>query len=230
MAQQHVRSKSGVDSRLTEEALLKEPRVGAVIGRLVRLGVKRDQILRLVLSIPGASKESVPLVEGMELRRLRELPDRIKNLSGTIKRVNESPFLTPQRLRELASHAGYPRPLIGIATPEQAETTSTCFLAIPNLLHLYAEHLRVWLDCFHPRRLNRKGIRRNYSQMQYMLTLRLLRVVRDATGKPRYSEVATLLDAAYRVGGEPKVIDAEDLNKLEQNAPLELRLNVRFWA
>jgi hypothetical protein len=228
MTQRRSRSKSAVDRRLTEEALLKEPRVEEAIGKLVRWGVKRDQVLRLVLSIPGASKEAVPLVEGMELRRLRELPDRIKGLSGTIKRVNDSPFLTPERLRELATPHGYPKPLIGTATPEQAETTSTCFLAIPNLLQLYAEHLREWLDHFYPTERGRRGISRDYFRMQRLLTLRLLTVVRDATMKPRYSEVATLLDAAYRVGGGPAGIDAEGLRKLEQHAPLELRMIVRF--
>lgn len=224
------RPKSDVDSRLTEEALLKKIGVEEAIGKLVRWGVKRDQVLRLVLSIPDASKTPVPLVEGMETRRLRELPDRIEVLSGTIKRINESPFLTPERLRDIASPAGSPKPLIGTKTPEQAETTSNCFLAIPGLLDLYAEHLRERLDHFYPTTRGRRGISRDYFRMQRLLTLRLLRIVRDATGKPRYSEIATLLEAAYRVGGEPTVIDAESLKKLEKNAPLELRMIVRFLA
>jgi len=215
-----------VKGRLTEQSLIKEPRVKEAIDDLISRGTRSDQLMQLVLMIPGASKKAEPLAAGITERRLRALPDRINELSLEIERINQSPFLTPRRMHDyFASHpAGYSE----LRSAGVLETAANYFPAIPGLLRLYAKHLHAALDCFHPKGRGRKVTPRDYFRMQRLLTLRLLRVVRDATGKPRYSEVATLLEAAYRISGEYKIIGAEDLKKLEKNADPALRLIVSF--
>lgn len=229
MTKKPSKSKSVVDSRLTEAALLNEPGVKEAIQKLARRGASRDELLLLARSIPGANKEAEQLVAGINERRLRALPDRINELSREIERTNESPFLNPGRKGNyLASNRAAYSELGSVRASEWVEADANDFLAIPGLLRRYAGYLRMALDCFHPKGRGCSVTPRNYFRMQRLLTLRLLRVVRDTTGKPRYSDVATLLEAAYRISGEYKVIGAEDLKKLEKNADPDLRLIVRF--
>jgi hypothetical protein len=232
MTHRNSGSKSPVHSRLTEEAVLRKPGVKAAIDKLTKLGARRDQLMPLVLTIPGASAKVEPLVATITERRLRELPDRIKELSEEIKRINGSQFLTPRRLQDhLGSHPDdYPELLSRATSPEWAEIFSSSFLLIPDLLNLYAEYLRVSRGIYYPKKRGRKGIPRSLFRLQRLLILRLLRLVRDSTGGPHHSEVATILQAAYQISGKTKNLDADILSKLEQNAGPELRLIVHFLA
>jgi hypothetical protein len=194
--------------------------------KLIRRGVPRDVLLSLVGSIPGASNKKLELVDGIKERTLRKLPDQIDALADKIKKVNESPWLASDGLRRLA-HSVHPHespaPRDSPTTRESAEGMAKYFFMIPGGLHLYAEHLRAWLNRYHP--VGSHGTDR--IQMQTLLTIKLLILVRDSTGRPRYEEVATLLDAAYRARRKPRTIDAEHLRHLEKNNP-RLHLIARF--
>jgi hypothetical protein len=194
--------------------------------KLIRRGVPRDVLLYLVASIPGASDKKLELVRGIEERTLRKLPDQIDGLADNIKKVNESPWLASDGLRRLAlsvhPHKS-PDSSNSTATTESGELFAKIFSKIPRGLHLYAEHLRAWLNRYHP--VGSYGTDR--IRMRTMLTILLLRVVRDSTGQPHYEEVAELLNAACTATGSTATIDAQNLQKLEKNNP-RLSLMARF--
>ena len=191
------------------------------VKKLIHRGVPKDPLLLLARMIPDTSNQRLELVPGIEERTLRRLPDRVKALADTIQRVNESPWLANDGLRRLAL-ATKPRNSL----PEASRTKTAeelIFAGIPRALRSYATHLRAWINSDHP--VGSYGKER--IRMQTLLTLKLLNLVRDSTGRPHYSEVATLLEAAYSASGKPKTIPADDLGKLERNNPT-LRLIARF--
>jgi len=191
--------------------------------KLIQRGVPRDVLSSLVRNISRASNNKLELVHGIAERTLRKLPDQINALADKIEKVNQSPWLASDGLYRLALSVHPHESPHSTATSESAEGTTKYFFMIPAGLNLYAEHLRAWLNRYHP--VGRHGTER--IRMQTLLTIRLLMLVRDSTGLPRYEQIASLLDAAYRASGKPKTIDAEHLRKLEKNNP-RLRLIAHF--
>jgi len=103
MAQKRIASKSPNDQNVTETALLEDDLAREAFEELTaRRGVDKQKLLSLLLTIPFASEKPLRLVDGIEDRRVRELPDRIRNWADTIEKVNESPWLGPDFL---ARHA-----------------------------------------------------------------------------------------------------------------------------
>ena len=70
-------------------------------------------------------------VAGIEERTLRRLPDQIKALADKIQRVNESPYLNPNRVRDVASQSSHPeklpKPIDAAATDEYADLAKSFF-------------------------------------------------------------------------------------------------------
>ena len=209
---------------------LKSPKGSAekeAVERLIQWGVPEHELRWLASIIPGTSNEKLELVPAIEERTLRKLPDQINALADKIKKVNESPWLASDSLRRLALSVKHPHkspePSNSTATGDSVELTTMIFSKIPRGLRLYAEHLRAWLNYYHPV----GSYRKERLRMQNLLTIKLLVLVRESTGRPHYEEVATLLDAAYRACCKPKTIDAEHLRQLEKNNP-RLHLLARF--
>ncbi len=225
MVQKQTGSKSP-DRIVTEKLLLKDGLAREAFEELTtRRGVSKEKLLSLLFAIPSASKKPLRLVDGMEDRRVRDLPARIRNWADMIERVNASPWLSPDFLPDHAASNRnpeiYPKPLNSILTPEWAEPTAKLFHSMPRTLRLYADTLQARLKFFHPagRRRNDIGYPRKRCGLQKWLTLKLLRLVRDAAQGPRYKEVATMLSRAYEVAGKARTIGEDDLAKLETNNP-----------
>ncbi len=206
---------------LTEETLLDGELERAAFEKLTQLGVPRERLLSLVLWIPHASSKKEPLVAGMDERTLRALPDRIVSLAGDIEKVNKSTSLDlgflPKLAKEVRTPAGLPAPLDSIVS-RSSEETAYYFSTIANVLRFYAGYLRARLEYFHPKGLRRRKMGRPLPvPPRTWSILDLLELVRTSTQKARYREIATLLDAAFRVIGEPITIDVEYLKKLKTN-------------
>jgi hypothetical protein len=205
----------------------KNPVEQEAVDKLIRLGVPGDVLLSLAAIIPGTSNKKLELVPGIEERALRKLPDQIKALADKIEKVNQSPWLASDGLRSLALSVKHPHESPdspnSTETRDSAQPAAMIFSKIPRSLRLYAEHLCAWLNRYHP--VGSYGTDR--IRMRTLLTIKLLMLVRDSTGRPCYSEIATLLEAAYRASGRRKTIVAEDLRKLKKNNP-RLHLIARF--
>jgi hypothetical protein len=213
-------------SRATmEKAILGDAHSRTALDILVeKHGVNREKLLSLLCSIPYASNEPQPLVEGMSNRRVRALPDEIRNWADAIENVNSSPWCSPDRLPRQAAVSRnpncYPKPLNFTLTPELAEIAAKKLRALPSDLRFYADHLRAWLALFHPTGKDRSKIGfGNAFRFRTWLTLRLLQLVRDSAKGPRYGTIATLLEAVYRAAGKPRTITEQDLGKLRTNNP-----------
>jgi hypothetical protein len=224
MAQKQAESKSPNGRQVTEEKLVKDLHARKAFEELtVRRRVNKEKLLLLLSSIPFASKKPLGLVDGMEDRRVRRLPDRIRMWADVIGRLNASPWLTPNFLPKHASNKRnpgiYPKPLDSILTTELAEPTANLFHGLPSTLRFYADHLQARMEFFHPtgRRQVILGYPRKRIDLRKLLTLELLWLVRDSTQGPRYNEVATLLNRAYVVAGNAQTLDEDDLSKLVKN-------------
>lgn len=208
-----------------EKAILGDAHSRTALASLVeKRGVNREQLLSLLCSIPYASNEPQPLVEGMSNRRVRALPDEIRNWADAIENVNSSPWCSPDRLPKQATVIKnldcYPKPLNLTLNPDLAEIVAKKFRALPSDLRFYADHLRAWLALFHPTGKDRRKLAfRNAIRLRTWLTLRLLQLVRDSAKRPCYGAIATLLEAAYRAAGKPRTITEQDLGKLRTNNP-----------
>jgi hypothetical protein len=187
----------------------------------VKRGVDKEKLLSLLARIPHAPDTRLPLVDRMNDRSVRKLPDQIRTWADTVQRVNASPWLGPDFLRGHAPSARaleiYPRPLNRILTPELIEPAARMFHEMPTNLRLYAGCLEGVIQFFHPTGHRRREIGYQPIRLRKWLTLQLLRLVRDAAKKPRYREVATLLNRAYEVAGDSRTYTEDNLIKLEKN-------------
>jgi len=225
MAQKRGELKSTRNRPVTEEVLLRDPLARAAFEKLIQKGgVDRKQLLSLLLRIPYASNKVLRLVDGMEDRTVRKLPDRIIGWANVIEKLNANPWLSPDRLPKQASVVrypeGWPKPLNRILIPDLAEPAAKQLLSVPGALRFYADYLRAWLEMFHPVGKRRRDLGfRNGIQPQKYLILKLLRLVRNSAGSPCYREIANLLDAVYRTTGKPgpKIIVEHNLAKVEKN-------------
>jgi hypothetical protein len=210
-------------NQITEEILLKREIAKKALEDLTELGVDKEKFLTLLSRIPLAPKQRVPLVEGMADARVRALPDRIRSWADAIERVNASPFLRPRFLPEhIAEDRApnpevYPEPLDKILTPEMAEPTAKLFESLPGSLRLYADCLQAQLQFFHPTGPRRRKFGYQPIRLRVLFTLQLLRLVRKSAGRPCLPQVATLLNRAFEVVGEPTTISEDNLEKLEEN-------------
>lgn len=187
------------------------------VEKLLQKGVPGNVLLLLLRSIQGASNKKLELAPGIEERTLRNLPDQIHKLADRIRGVNDSPWLAADGLSTLdlsVKHPHEPPDSVSTATPS-AELKAMIFSKLPRDLGLYADHLRAWLNRLHP--VGSHGTDR--VRMQTLLTIKLLMLVRESTGRPHYEEVATLLNAAYRARGKKQRIDAGNLQKLAKDNP-----------
>lgn len=221
MASRHAGSKSRHRRELTKKALLDLEITERAFNKLTKRGVDEQKLLSLLAKIIHTSDEVLSLVEGMTDRNVRALPDRICSWSDVIEKVNASPRLSPDRLPERTKRDPkyLPEPLNWTMTPERAEFVAKQFHMLPKVLRYYSRHLRAWIQFFHPTGARRRELGISGLRLQTLLTLQLLKLVRDSAGRPHYGEIATLLEAAYKASGKPKTISAEDLNKLEKNNP-----------
>jgi hypothetical protein len=223
MTQRRKGERSSQNQGLTEETLLDGELERAAFEKLTQLGVPRDRLLSLVLWIPHASSKKEPLVAGMDERTVRALPDRIVSLAGDIERVNKSASLDlsflPKLAKEVRTPAGLPAPApLDSIVSRSSDETAYYFSTIANVLRFYAGYLRARLEYFHPKGLRRRKMGRPLRvPPRTWSTLDLLELVRTSTQKARYREIATLLDAAFRVIGEPITVDEEYLKKLKAN-------------
>jgi len=182
------RTGSGVPSDLTtfEQALLKAPHARAVFEDMTRCrGVSREKLLSLLYRIPHLPATKRPLVEGMQDRILKQLPNQIRRWSDTIEKVNRSPSLTPEHLPHWAEAIENPEnfspPLNRTLDSKWATITAGRFSEIPGVLRLYADHLHAVLELFYGRGRQRLGF--GYGiRLQPWFTLELLKLVRDSTG------------------------------------------------
>ena len=229
MAKKGTESKSW-QSPITLKALLSAPLARQAFEELTQnKGVDKEKLLSLLRRIPFLSNKAQRLVEGMEDRTVRRLPDRIRFWADAVEKVNGSPWLSPDSLRsQTAEHrnsALYPKPLDLILTPEWAEPTAKLFGSLPRNLRLYADYLRAQLEFFHPTSQRRieLGFRRKPVRVQRSAVLELLAVVRKSAARPCYKEIATLLDATFAIAGKtrPRFTYEENLSKLERNNPWE---------
>ena len=208
--------------QITEESLVRYPRAKDALAKVTRdceLDDRRE-LVRLICAIPLASPKKEPLVAGRTDRSLRDLPKRIRNWADEIERVNRSSFLNPKHLTKIAragSDSAFLRKPLNLIlhTPESAARTAINFERLPKILRLYADCLREWLPLF--KLLGRHGFR-----PQVMGILSLMKFVRDRCKRPRYEQIATLLEAAFEAAGNPRSFGADDLRKLKKN-------NVMLW-
>ena len=226
MVKKRGRSKLPRGLQVWEEKLLKDPRAcGAFEGLTARRGVDKEKLLSLLFRIPFASKKLLGLIDGMDDRRVRALPDQIRDWADVIERVNASPWVGTDFLSKHGADERnpslYPKPLNSILTPERAEPSAKLFRSVPGTLRFYADQLQARLEFFHPtgRRRVDLGYRRKQIDLRKWLTLELLKLVRDSAGTPRYKEIVSLLSRAYEVAGKPQIISEEDLSKLKENNP-----------
>jgi hypothetical protein len=222
MPRRRIESRSTKNPALAEKILLRNVLANEAIERLTRWGVPKDELIRRVLAIPHASNKVVPLVPGVEERRLRKVPDQIDALARTIQQINESPWVGLDRVRILAKikhRESLPAPLDLTVTPEWVEVTVKRLAQVPSALQFYARHLRALLDVYCPTGERRRawGFPRSGFRIQTYLKLELLSFVRYSTGKSHYVEVAKLLDAAFSASDRPTNIDGDGLKKLEKN-------------
>jgi hypothetical protein len=225
MAQKLAGLKSIGSQQITMEALLRDPLARAAFEKLTQKDeIDREKLWSLLRTIPYASNKVVKLVDGMEDRTVRKLPDRICGWADAIEELNSSPWLSPNLLPKRASFVrhpeGWPKPLNRILTPALALPTANQLLNIPSMLRFYADFLRAWLEMFHPVGKRRRDLGLgNGIRLQKYLILKLLGLVRSSSGSPRYKEIANLLDAVYRMTDKsrPKTTYEQNLAKLEKN-------------
>ncbi|HEX3355169.1 MAG TPA: hypothetical protein VHS34_20275 [Terriglobales bacterium] len=192
-------------------SLMADPLAKKAIEKLAASGVPKEKLVKLLILVPGASTIP-PLVAGIPDRALRRLPDRIQAFANTIERVNESLYVAPD-VRLLGS-------LFTSMTPEQKALIAKLFPMTPQILRWYAGDLRDMLwRLYPPKRPGQRGVVSKKINFQRLVTIRLVRLVKDSTGKPRYGEVATLLEAAYRIAGTPRTIADDNVRKLDENNP-----------
>ena len=196
----------------------------------VRCHVPREPLLSLLLRIPRASRNR-QLVASMEDRNLKVLPSRICKWADLIEKVNQSPWLSPSLLPSLARSTNrakqYPVPLNKTLDREFAEITAEHFDRLPNYLRLYARHLGAWLERFHGRGRRERGVGTR-PHPQLMLTLRMIKLVMDATGgRPHYPELARLLTLAYTACGKRKEITEDALSHVVKDNPWAADLVLR---
>jgi hypothetical protein len=201
----------------SSKELLKDSNAKKAFEKLTRKGLLWEEALTLLQSIPHASNKTVPLVKGMEPRVLLGLPDRINRLAQEIDKVNESPALTPQYIAERPDlFKSFIEPLDTSSPGVEPQVIARLLSMVPILLYHYARHLN---DLLRRHYHSGSGKRIFPVPEQAFRKIYLLKLVKAATGKYHYEEVATLLEAAYRASGHAKTITAENLKKLVKNHP-----------
>ena len=166
--------------KLTLEAILENKTVKKKFEDLCEAGVDRNALANLLCLIPCAPTTKLPLVEGMQDRTVLRLPDQMQRWAKKLASLNSSPFLSPQRIPEIASAVRnddiFPEPLNAVFSLEGSRLFAQKFQSLPGLLNLYADYLRAWVPLL--RKPNPRGI-----SPRTVLTLRLLKLVRDSAKK-----------------------------------------------
>jgi hypothetical protein len=93
-------------------------------------------------------------------------------------------------------------------TGEGYRRTLDDFRRLPRLLHAYAAYLRQAIRQRRPR-----------DHFQKVVVIQMLEMVRRTTGKPYFSEVGYLCDAAFVAAGRSAPRYLENLEKLYRNNP-----------
>jgi len=212
---------------ITEVAISRDLNAKAAFEKLICEGVPKDELLSLLARIPYASKTPEPLVRGMTNGQVRAITKRIRNFADQIAKINESPWIGPERWRSHSymprSNEIYPTTLRAIASPRELRDLAVDqFLSVPQCLVSYANFLSDMLRFFCPTGDTRKAIGYQPLRPQKWLTMELLQLVRRSTRAPYFSHVATLLNQAYDIangGKDRRQISEGDLSKLERNNP-----------
>ena len=192
-------------------------RAREIFDKLVSDKVDQKALADLLCAIPNSPDEKLALVPGMEDRTLRRLPGQMHHWADKLAAINRSSSLDPRMLPSTAKIISrpdlLPKPLDVRLTQEASQLFARKFQSLPGLLHLYADYLGVWVP-----RL-KMGSRHGFRPRTF-LTLKLLKLVKDSTGRNHYGEIATLLTEAYKAAELDLDVDAEDLRKLNKNNPM----------
>jgi hypothetical protein len=203
----------------------------AAFEKLVAKGVQREHLTCALSLIPKtAPRPTSASVRGMGERSLLNLPNRIVRFAEELERVNSSPLLEDlirtadtsefmmylrrrkskylDRLQEVFPNVPDWESILDYSNEE--------LLRLPNLLRVYATF------CLEPIISNLRKSLYKLSGHKYW-TIWLLEFVYACTGNYFYSEIARLLNVAFREAGMPKKdedeLDASTLAKLVLNNP-----------
>jgi len=166
--------------------------------RIVAEGADATKLSRLIGTlIMGASlpKNSIPLaVAGMTSKKLRQLPAQIRDLACSIENVNNNPHLQD------SDDPGGP----GWGSPSKVAEQ------LPGMLKSYALKLEGQI-CSISRFLQ---VNPAFFDLTIVFKRKVLRYVEQATGKPRFSLVAELLNSAFLAADLDNDTDAAALRYL----------------
>jgi hypothetical protein len=203
----------------------------AAFEKLVAKGVQREHLNCALSLIPQTAPRPISAsVKGMTERSLLNLPNRIVRFAEELERVNSSPLLEDlirtddtsdfwmylcrrkskslDRLREVFPNVRDWESIFHYSNED--------FFRLPNLLRVYAT------ICLEPIISNLRKTLYKLSGHKYW-TIWLLEFVNACTDDYFYSEIARLLNVAFREAGMPKEdedeFDASTLAKLVLNNP-----------
>jgi hypothetical protein len=137
----------------------------------------------------------------MTRKQLRYLPSRLESMAEQIQRLNEHPMLRPDVW--IGSRGGL--------SESQKETFGKWLPRLPFLLQLYAAFLKS-----HSKSLNRYVWQHaNRARPQAEMLSALLGIIRQETGRPMWTDLSNVLNAAAGIAGTGETFDPERLKQLD---------------
>ena len=155
-------------------------------------------------------------LSGTTPRTLKRFPARLRLIADKIERVNRNPLLSirfySQAIPLVASLREWEGYVLGLKrVGEKLEKE------LPELLRAYADHVARAVAAL-GRAFQKRPRLRNLQKLQEVA---LLDYVKMATGKYYWTEVATLLSAAFYADGQDVTVTPEALQQTLKRTPAE---------
>jgi hypothetical protein len=153
-------------------------------------------------------------MEGLPLATMRRFPNRCHDWAKEIEMVSRgvhsaygySPVLLPAIIESQVGDRGKPVPRALASRILKARVDFVKLTDLPNLLRLFADYI----DAVH--KLTAHFAPQALPRYKRMTIIALVDYVKWATGAPHFSEIATLITAAYSAQGSSKIVDAHNLS------------------
>jgi hypothetical protein len=195
--------------QITIEDILKQPKAREAMNRLGLSPADQTVVSDHLVSYPQLSDMREPIHPNIDNRTLVKIPKRLHEAADEISRINASVFLNPSNV--LTGEGQFNSPELEPLHTWRAEGShlekAAVFQQLPRILREYSDYLQLVL-----RILRRRDF--PLPSRQQLLRIRLLEIVRCATGKPNYAPIADLLTAALHATGQQKTVEPDQL-KLE---------------
>lgn len=199
-----------VRKHITIQDILKQPKAQEAMSRLGLPARDYSAVADFLVSFPYLSDTPEPIHRNIKNRTIAQFPKRLRKMAAEIERINASPFVNPPTV--LAEGEGlYSSPELEPLRTWRASgiqgEKAALFMAFPDLLREYAAYLQLLVRALQDRHFRRP------TQVQ-LVCIKLIEIIENASGKPRYELLAELLTAALHAAGQYRTVEANQLKLL----------------